>query len=151
MNTIFQLTTSQGGRHSQTELDQALSKLSTHDLTRRSTSIRPHPVTGLHFQLTTSQGGRPFPVFPDRMLFPFQLTTSQGGRRQIQLGERLNRCLSTHDLTRRSTVCKVAVIHPRDLSTHDLTRRSTNPSLVYLYTGSLSTHDLTRRSTRWIV
>ena len=55
--------------------------------------------------------------------------------------------LSTHDLTRRSTIDLLPFTGVGKLSTHDLTRRSTGsipePILIYI----LSTHDLTRRST----
>ena len=79
--TFFQLTTSQGGRLSFYDSGNHAVILSTHDLTRRSTSFvlrcvslvitfnsRPHKevdavdLTGVDlspvFQLTTSQGGR---------------------------------------------------------------------------------------------
>ncbi len=100
--------------------------LSTHDLTRRSTlsARRPVRITGfqlttsqggrrltLHqnkdlrvFQLTTSQGGRPILAVSCFILFSFQLTTSQGGRHNTCWIRHQRRILSTHDLTRRSTM-----------------------------------------------
>ena len=55
--------------------------------------------------------------------------------------------LSTHDLTRRSTLMQDHMfLHP-DLSTHDLTRRSTDEVRKEIMQEHLSTHDLTRRST----
>ena len=78
--------------------------------------------------------------------------------------------LSTHDLTRRSTISMRLISQYSHLSTHDLTRRSTRAMRLYLmgeatfnsrphkevdwkvkldsYLPGLSTHDLTRRSTR---
>ena len=93
-------------RRSTEELEQraAGTYLSTHDLTRRSTgegeTITPTKV----FQLTTSQGGRLGYDVYDGFLPPFQLTTSQGGRPPEVLAEYIEKHLSTHDLTRRSTV-----------------------------------------------
>ena len=81
-----------------------LRRLSTHDLTRRSTST------------TLMQTGSP--------LF-FQLTTSRGGRRWVTDLEDFLMSLSTHDLTRRSTPEESDDACGRRLSTHDLTRRST--------------------------
>ena len=101
--------------------------LSTHDLTRRSTfchiiygwffstfNSRPHKevdeddrVKNLEeqvFQLTTSQGGRPDRQDLCIQLSLFQLTTSQGGRQSQRVYRETVEQLSTHDLTRRSTV-----------------------------------------------
>ena len=100
----FQLTTSQGGRLS-----------CTHNLSCDTI-----------FQLTTSQGGRPkilyhsssrmhFNSRPRKevdglrgkatgMVFSFQLTTSQGGRPRAAKHCCFCIYISTHDLTRRSTV-----------------------------------------------
>ena len=106
-------------------------------------------------------------------LLNFQLTTSQGGRPVLALTVDLCCALSTHDLTRRSTVViptqliigisfnsrphkevdfeevhiTIAGVH---LSTHDLTRRSTCRSRNNPKKEDLSTHDLTRRSTIWL-
>ena len=59
--------------------------------------------------------------------------------------------LSTHDLTRRSTVKNWGKITDWFLSTHDLTRRSTTDIVFDGDNRFLSTHDLTRRSTAFIL
>ena len=56
--SLFQLTTSQGGRHASAIFGFICSKLSTHDLTRRSTAAGRTGEAASLFQLTTSQGGR---------------------------------------------------------------------------------------------
>ena len=57
--------------------------------------------------------------------------------------------ISTHDLTRRSTIHRATHIARIRISTHDLTRRSTCLLLqerhIWIF---ISTHDLTRRSTQ---
>ena len=122
--------------------------LSTHDLTRRSTMPQRSEITTTIFQLTTSHGGRPFSrsmpassaSFNSRphtevdnefgsfysMILTFQLTTSHGGRLLLQDNYFSSDFLSTHDLTRRSTIHNIRNVIYADLSTHDLTRRSTN-------------------------
>ena len=123
---LFQLTTSQGGRLS----PEYSAKISS------------------TFQLTTSQGGRPLPI-PDK-IYPavFQLTTSQGGRLKRFHIKGSVIFLSTHDLTRRSTLRP-----PRRLvgscifqltTSQGGRREGDNKAWIR---GSLSTHDLTRRST----
>ena len=99
----------------------------------------------------------------------FQLTTSRGGRRSFSCLSLLIKHISTHDLTRRSTVCSVICCINMSISTHDLTRRSTLHSVGFLFFNqnfnsrpheevdlnpvcicvvmNISTHDLTRRST----
>ena len=103
IDSIFQLTTSHGGRRASRGYSINRLELSTHDLTRRSTKVmlripaqntsfnsRPHTEVDV-----VPPAGSPF-------------------------------CsLSTHDLTRRSTVGRVVLFRQLDLSTHDLTRRST--------------------------
>ena len=79
---IFQLTTSQGGRH--------------------------HPEMGdliaETFQLTTSQGGRLTVHIMQKRNLKFQLTTSQGGRPPALIFRHVSCDISTHDLARRSTL-----------------------------------------------
>ena len=77
--------------------------ISTHDLTRRSTCIwLPRPMF-LAFQLTTSRGGRPLDGVEYIGFSSFQLTTSRGGRQGSEDNERRYHNISTHDLARRST------------------------------------------------
>ena len=59
--------------------------ISTHDLTRRSTSIGVIDGFGWEFQLTTSQGGRLYFQTLYHFHSQFQLTTSQGGRQHCLL------------------------------------------------------------------
>ena len=77
------------------------------------------------FQFTTSQGGRPFPGFSVRELSTF----NSRPHKEVDLfwqNHGIHEKLSIHDLTRRSTLTKLA---QKDadyaLSIHDLTRRST--------------------------
>ena len=77
----------------------------------------------------------------------FQLTTSQGGRRFLQCGFN---CVYKYFNSRPhkevdfyKCCCKLIII----ISTHDLTRRSTLIIRFLFCNGSISTHDLTRRST----
>ena len=102
-NCIFQLTTSRGGR--------PLPQIET--------------TTAFLFQLTTSRGGRRFCQSILGFCKLFQLTTSRGGRRKQNTHCRQYTNISTHDLTRRSTVSSSPTIKLADISTHDLTRRST--------------------------
>ena len=78
--------------------------LSTHDLTRRSTHVEDISFGFYHFQLTTSHGGRQDDGAYWGEGWVFQLTTSHGGRPQPYLGPAFKDQLSTHDLTRRSTL-----------------------------------------------
>ena len=124
----FQLTTSRRGRQQPAGTTIYDRCISTHDLTKRSTgkgstagwgrlnfNSRPHeevdiiPTTGNFargiFQLTTSRRGRRFPLAVCLIAqILFQLTTSRRGRRSLS-GFRSRSCgISTHDLTKRSTV-----------------------------------------------
>ena len=71
----------------------------------------------------------------------FQLTTSQGGRPLDNWWLDHIRCISTHDLTRRSTQKRLVSAVFRFISTHDLTRRSTTS------TGSMSDNSLFQLTT----
>ena len=55
----------------------------------------------------------------------FQLTTSRRGRRSCLFYQSLGSYVSTHDLTKRSTVALRSAKTPYFVSTHDLTKRST--------------------------
>ena len=99
----FQLTTSQGGRPLDNWWLDHIRCISTHDLTRRSTTSTGSMSDNSLFQLTTSRGGRRKSVLYPPFSGSFQLTTSQGGRPQLsQQSFELLR-ISTHDLARRST------------------------------------------------
>ena len=87
-----------------------IQRISTHDLTRRSTKTAATQTFINIFQLTTSQGGRRSGL--DRIIMPT--------------------CISTHDLTRRSTVKKYKRFSTLQISTHDLTRRSTTFPITLL-------------------
>ena len=123
---IFQFTTSQGGRLRGGPGLMKKSKISIHDLTRRSTNLtggrdserdyfnsRPHKevdlnatgknLTGSTFQFTTSQGGRLERIRAAALRLTFQFTTSQGGRPGYSASQTAETYISIHDLTRRST------------------------------------------------
>ena len=55
------------------------------------------------FQLTTSRRGRRIKLHGLAQLFTFQLTTSRRGRRFCPTAYSLDKYISTHDLTKRST------------------------------------------------
>ncbi len=55
------------------------------------------------FQLTTSRRGRPVTDTTAPYISTFQLTTSRRGRRFRALRNAFHFCISTHDLTKRST------------------------------------------------
>ncbi len=82
--------------------------------------------TSFIFQLTTSRRGRRLgphlPAAPDC----FQLTTSRRGRHVDSQNGCMQRALSTHDLTQRSTQRLLQSLIDENLSTHDLTQRSTS-------------------------
>ena len=101
-------------------------KISTHDLTKRSTSCQWQHLQRRHISThdltkrsTTSSS------FDELFFNAFQLTTSRRGRHNVA---NLNRCrcvISTHDLTKRSTVPLYPYKPDTGISTHDLTKRST--------------------------
>ena len=64
------------------------------------------------------------PTIPPNTVL-FQLTTSRGGRRYWAVSVKVGIKISTHDLTRRSTLKRVVCGILKGISTHDLTRRST--------------------------
>ena len=150
MQFVFQLTTSRGGRR------------------YKSTSLRRSSIV---FQLTTSQGGRHllavalkmsalyFNSRPrkevDRMYF-FEKKTYEhfNSRPREEVDSLISSLLlryisiSTHDLTRRSTLwTNPKRLNNITISTHDLTRRSTVKNALHWFSFHISTHDLTRRST----
>ena len=102
--SLFQFTTSQGGRLEGREQDDNLFDLSIHDLTRRSTSMSGTLENPLLFQFTTSQGGRLSRQTSNLADAIFQFTTSQGGRPLFSIFSAILCDLSIHDLTRRSTI-----------------------------------------------
>ena len=145
--------------------------VSTHDLTKRSTSsglrlisynqrfnsrpheeVDPHPLVVrpfcLLFQLTTSRRGRHPSTQPWATYKCFNSRPHEEVDRSYSETFSYPSYVSTHDLTKRSTAaCERMVLHRR-VSTHDLTKRSTfkRNGLVMQREG-VSTHDLTKRST----
>ena len=115
-----------------TEVDRATvifssysARLSTHDLTRRSTpDITRWNIMDV-FQLTTSHGGRLIRLCSSSIRLAFQLTTSHGGRPSywhIKYSDKAFQLTTSHGgrhFSRQRTE------HRLVLSTHDLTRRST--------------------------
>ena len=125
-----------------------------------------------NFQLTTSQGGRQELTIEKLGEFIFQLTTSQGGRQNGEIIAGHTRYLSTHDLTRRSTMLRVwktsgqcffqlttsqggrpfaIVSSPYLVSFNSRPHKEVDLTLAQIVVDEyrLSTHDLTRRSTKW--
>ncbi len=100
---IFQLTTSRRGRQDRQEEGKVKVDISTHDLTKRSTTTSSVNMAHILFQLTTSRRGR--------------RTTAEPGRWKT--------AISTHDLTKRSTGGRPGRGYREAISTHDLTKRST--------------------------
>ena len=100
---IFQLTTSRRGRHGMQGEAKVKVDISTHDLTKRSTTTSSVNMAHILFQLTTSRRGR--------------RTTAEPGRWKT--------AISTHDLTKRSTGGRPGRGYREAISTHDLTKRST--------------------------
>ena len=167
----FQLTTSRRGRRRWMEAVKITGKLSTHDLTKRSTRVCYLAIQHLVFQLTTSRRGRRSLYGNYRRFRIFQLTTSRRGRREpvrrlIPIPD-----LSTHDLTKRSTLRErdtVGCICSFNSRPHEevdamkglidtgytdfqlTTSRRGRPVFTSLFHphAVLSTHDLTKRSTR---
>ena len=100
--------------------------ISTHDLTKRSTCRTTTSFTKLlTFQLTTSRRGRQAVQQSFNKTIIFQLTTSRRGRPLTNLLQSLNTTISTHDLTKRSTMACNLYNNDGYISTHDLTKRST--------------------------
>ena len=149
----------------------AIFNISTHDLTRRSTTEPPAGTAFVSvFQLTTSRGGRPFAVcFLLRLVHFNSRPHEEVDYVEVQPYKIDN--ISTHDLTRRSTMLPVLIMaregyfnsRPHEevdghlilnrtdniISTHDLTRRSTVAEDISDKPYVISTHDLTRRSTSY--
>ena len=104
-NGAFQLTTSRRGRPWAWSKWGALGEISTHDLTKRSTSPQPPYLRILLvFQLTTSRRGRLWYHAISSASVTFQLTTSRRGRQRLRSNYNQTTAISTHDLTKRSTV-----------------------------------------------
>ena len=124
--SAFQLTTSRGGRH----INTVLSKLNWYFNSRPHEEVDANVFIdcgkSVVFQLTTSRGGRLLELNHKHSIIyfnsrpheevdmlslmqsvkcgTFQLTTSRGGRLNLILSTPSSICISTHDLTRRSTV-----------------------------------------------
>ena len=105
-------------------------RISTHDLTKRSTVLsRSTMHSQVKFQLTTSRRGRPPPVPMPFSFSIFQLTTSRRGRLLPFVFLVLPFCISTHDLTKRSTGFKLILRMNRIFQL--TTSRRGRPSLEY--------------------
>ena len=127
-------------------------------------------VYGIVFQLTTSRRGRQFPLFKHQTRAAFQLTTSRRGRLVSRWVYPSCRCISTHDLTKRSTPLArpvplaIMYFNSRPHEEVDFWSRMTlSISRTFQLTTSrrgrqyrparvppmchISTHDLTKRST----
>ena len=167
--SVFQFTTSQGGRRHLRAKKLTEETLSIHDLTRRSTLPFGMTLGEYLFQFTTSQGGRLHKGERVLTADDFQFTTSQGGRpgnetppyydetfnsrphKEVDVREDLDMLLeedfqfTTSQGGRRTRAILDYLC--QDLSIHDLTRRSTTRDRRNKPKYILSIHDLTRRST----
>ena len=123
--SLFQLTTSQGGRQWGSIEKMITFIISTHDLTRRSTKVCIASLVFGSFQLTTSQGGRRrgcpssgretyFNSRPHKEVDRLHTSAKRlrsyfNSRPHKEVDLLLSSCgcacngISTHDLTRRST------------------------------------------------
>ena len=77
------------------------------------------------FQLTTSRRGRRNQWQDHVTEHEFQLTTSRRGRQKRVYRKNKSGGISTHDLTKRSTIYSLRPYFIESISTHDLTKRST--------------------------
>ena len=120
--------------------------ISTHDLTRRSTTLNFIVLVGLIFQLTTSRGGRHYMPENEVATLHFNSRPHEEVDRHITRLTCLH-AISTHDLTRRSTFM---IVFLDSLIIFQLTT-SRGGRRIVCFTGrkyvDISTHDLTRRST----
>ena len=170
LSTVFQFTTSQGGRLEIALKRLKLINLSIHDLTRRSTlpiniyylrsrsfNSRPHkevdggdtsdPQQLLFFQFTTSQGGRPVTGICYLTMQSFNSRPHKEVDHAQAHRQRANKQTFNSRPHKEVDFDGVALPDGMDLSIHDLTRRSTILSRISVIPRSLSIHDLTRRST----
>ena len=121
--------------------------ISTHDLTKRSTSPRLLAFRELIFQLTTSRRGRPYIALNNEYHMPFQLTTSRRGRLMDKLESVETEVFQLTTSRRGRLVDDKGYFGGKGISTHDLTKRSTFYSRWRIFDIIISTHDLTKRST----
>ena len=76
----------------------------------------------------------------------FQLTTSQGGRLSIPAEKSISEHFNSRP-HKEVDILKSDIFVSKGISTHDLTRRSTLSHSCVITGLLISTHDLTRRST----
>ena len=122
----FQLTTSQGGRHVRDHCHAGRHFLSTHDLTRRSTSSAAKNRIAFIFQLTTSQGGRLlFRGFIRRRAESFNSRPHKEVDGLCIVRPYLMTAFNSRPHKEVDGRCRCTMMPEKVLSTHDLTRRST--------------------------
>ena len=147
--SIFQLTTSRRGR--------LLPRQCT-PTTHTYFNSRPHEEVdmckkaqvfhALTFQLTTSRRGRRFVSFFLKQESYFNSRPHEEVDKRSIAGYMLEASISTHDLTKRSTISCTCDYLATYISTHDLTKRSTGKQVWQIFLlMMISTHDLTKRST----
>ena len=78
--TVFQFTTSQGGRRVTTNNIEKALYFNSRPHKEVDQTVFADPAVDRIFQFTTSQGGRQFPYIVTLSPSTFQFTTSQGGR-----------------------------------------------------------------------
>ena len=168
---IFQLTTSRRGRlhstgnisrlcipfnsrpHEEVDPLEPRSRSVPEKDFQLTTSRRGRLLSGFHLTSVTSFNSRPHEeVDPDDpailgILNIFQLTTSRRGRPDDAHNGSMRTCLSTHDLTKRSTIYShTNTVRPRSFNSRpheEVDASNIDPIQV----DDLSTHDLTKRST----
>ena len=166
---IFQLTTSRRGRLCCHFCHIIYLVISTHDLTKRSTTTWQLDRRQKGFQLTTSRRGRPGFFSVALIVFTFQLTTSRRGRQAFELMKQgaLIFQLTTSRRGRPfwiiSVVCnKVFQLTTSRRGRRDMLRPQARLNLYFnsrpheevdaisagvILSLVISTHDLTKRST----
>ena len=122
--------------------------VSTHDLTKRSTSTVSRKIENHLFQLTTSRRGRPSSLSCKNDSMSFQLTTSRRGRRSAIYGI----CgvgssfqLTTSRRGRRNHAFSGTLRTRFNSRPHEEVDSST--ACIWVSSSCVSTHDLTKRST----
>ena len=138
------------------EVDRQLRSIKCHRLHFNSRpreevdiSYCPRRAGLLLFQLTTSQGGRLIRSVNTANCLYFNSRPHEEVDR-IRLFQTVESIISTHDLTKRSTLDTYQNGNLiGTISTHDLTKRSTNGTSEKIRGRFISTHDLTKRSTHF--
>ena len=148
MKTIFQFTTSHGGRPFPPTPDTPKKTFNSRPHTEVDTLLMHVPYCHILFQFTTSHGGRRYG--PGEILSAFRLSLHVRPLRSRLMTECLEQCrhLSIHDLTRRSTRSCIPTRHSQYAFQFTTSHGGRRLSFrIIIHSSFLSIHDLTRRST----